>query len=340
MHPNAAPRQPDITWRETVMQKFSILILLALVLTAFPLTASALPELFDGEGDPEFIDLGSDILCLDYLGVWNNGVFEDAADYPYGKLWLIIYEPYNYEDMDEMEEEDWDRRDEIQRIELPGPSTRQRWRNDDEFTFLNCGIHVWSEHHFSRVVFRIFVEEPTPEWEVDTLMWGTIYEDDSYAPIEFNNDELWAYFRTTDLPEPDLMAGGMISDIWFEHNVYNLEMDGLEIHIEFDVYDMRAETGRIAAFVHYDIDDKAVECMIDDNDWSTPDGNLTVQMDFVPLFPRTTFNDFALFIPYEAFPESREYIDYYVDIEILDGEWEFIVDASSPVFEVRQSSKY
>ncbi len=311
-----------------------------LVVALFRIAAHAQPEVYDAEEEGTlFITDGFDILCLDYLEVFDNGVQEDGTDFPYGRLWLIMYDPRPYEDQSEMNEDEWDRRDELERFELPGPSSQGRWGNDDSVAFRSAGIYGWDENRWDRVVFRLVVEEPTEAWETDTLMWGTIHEDDSYNTEVFEDEQINVFFRTTDLPEERLFPDAEITEIWFEHNVMSGGREGLEVHVVFDIDHMRTYTGRLCVFVHYEVDGEQVICAGDDPAYESPNGYLTIQEDFVPLYPTTTFTDFPLFIPYDAFPESDRYIDYYIDIEILDELWELIGTGTSPVFELRRSGK-
>jgi hypothetical protein len=319
-----------------MMRKTGMILLLGLLLSAFPAASHALPGLYNGEGDQYFIDEGRDILGIDYIGIWDNGVYEDGTDYPYASLWLYVYEPENYEDADELYEDDWSRKDEIDRFPLPGMANGGLWLNNDEVSYLNCGIHDWREYDLDRIVFRVVVEEPTADWETDTLIWGTIIEDDTYETLEFHNEHMNIFFRTTGLPEEIGPPSGLVSDIWFEHDVVYDEEEGLEIHAAFDIYGMRTSMCRVCAFVHNDSDDESVMSELDDEIYMTPEGYLTTQTDFIPLYPDTTFGDFILFIPYKAFPMTSRYTEYYVDVEILDEDWNLICNASSPVFEVRR----
>jgi hypothetical protein len=147
--------------------------------------AAALPEVTDVDGRSGFIDLGRDILTIDYMEVLDNGVITSGTDYPYGRIWVILYEPIPYENRDLVQDDQWKRNYEIDRFEIPGPSPRERWANDDAVVFRNLGIYDWAHGELDRIVFRIIVEEPSDGSDVLTLMWGTIHEDDSYVTLEY-----------------------------------------------------------------------------------------------------------------------------------------------------------
>ncbi len=311
------------------------ILTISLILITMPFSpASSSPVIFDAD-DARYIDEGFDILTIDYILVTDNLVTDTGFDYPYGKIWIILYEPEPYENLDLMEEENWDRSHELARIELPGPSGFDRWSDGDEVIFSNLGIYEWGGNSFDRVVFRIFVEEPSADIHSQTLMWGTLSETASHhTTYEFNNDCIYIYFRTLDLPEEQLPPMVSIQDIWLEHNVKVGGFDGLRVHMKFQADNMRAQTCRIAAYFHYDNNSESVACGIDDPAYSTPTGNLTIQKDFIPIYPATIFSDFTMFIPYEAFPFSDDYIDYHVNIEVLDSGWKYIGSGQSPVFSV------
>ncbi len=293
------------------------------------------PSIYDGSADGRFISEGFGVLTVDYVGVMDNCVTETGTDYPYGRIWLILYNPTPYEKMDLMEEDAWDRTLELCRYELPGPSSTGRWADGDEVVFQSLGIYRWETNDFDRAVFRIVVEEPAKDTPVETLIWGSIQEDDTLnTTLEFGNESVAVYFRTLDLPETLLQPTVSFQDIWLEHNVNVGGYDGLKVHAKFQTESLRAQVIRLAAYVHYAHNGEPVPCQVNDPSFATPSGFLTVQQNFVPIYPATIFSDFALFIPYSAFPVSADYIDYQINIELLDAGWEAIGGAQSPVFSV------
>jgi hypothetical protein len=301
-----------------------------------PSAVPAIPQAFDGTGNADLITQGQGLLCLDYLGVRDNRVQEDGADYPYGRLWLILYDPGHYDCRKEMKEEDWAPADELDRLQLPGPSDQARWSNDDEMVYRNFGVLEWKTANLDRLVFRIIVDDPTASWETDTLAWGVIEENDSLNTVIYETADLTAIFRTTDLPELTLAPAITISDVWFVHNVKKDNMRGLEVHIDYQVDNMRTVPCRVAAFIHTEGDATPVECAMDDPKYRTSDGHLTVQEDFVPIYTNTSFSDVALFIPYDAFPVSDDFVSYYAVVQILDAGWHELGSTESVPFEVRR----
>jgi len=309
------------------------LALLLLLFTAGH--TSALPAIYDADNDVRFIDLGSEVLAIDYLGIWDNRVLGSGTDYPYGHIWIILYQPEPYESRDLIEENTWNRSYEIDRFEIPGPSRDGLWENNDEVAFRNLGIHDWHEGETDRIVFRIVVEEPAIDTPTETLTWGTIHEDDTYTALQFANANLEILFRTLALPETFLRPSVSFEDAWFEHNVKMGMHTGLEVHVRFQVDNLRSYPCRLAAFVHYIENDNPVECRMQDPLYRTPNGNITIQEDFMPYYTSTIFDDFDMFIPYEAFPPSDDYVDYYMIIEVMDADRLVIASLRSRVFSVR-----
>lgn len=286
--------------------KFTIAVLICLLPCA---AGRAIPITFDASGSPDFKTSGKDILSLDYLRIVNNRVMPDGPDYPFGKIQAILYKPVRYENKHVLREPDWRPSDVIARYPIPGPSKDGRWANNDESTFRNMGLYRWSDGDIDQITFRIIVENPTKPWETETLDWGTIHENENFSGTVFKNDNAIAIFRTSNLPELELTSSVVINDIWFVHNVSHGDNQGLEVHVDFQVDNMRTQTCRLAAFVHTELDGAPVKCQIDDPEYKTSDGYLTSQNLFVPLYLTADYPDMALFIPYDAFPPSVDFRD-------------------------------
>lgn len=319
---------------KTFTLRLCLISIIGLMLIFSGSIANAFPEVVDLEDSRDFITDGYNILVLDDLSIWDNLVLEDGADYPFGTVWLILYDPDPYADMDEMFENKWNRSRELARYQVPGPRSQDRWGAGDEIVFRNAGVYDWASNSFDRVVFRFIVEDPSAELDTDTIMWGTVYEVDTYSSSDFTNDYADTTFRTTDLPEYESPPYVTFNELWFEHEVIVDGRDGVMLHVDFQIDNMRGLIGRLAAYVHYDEDDEPVECMIDEPDYMTSDGYLTNQLDYMPPYPNTIYSDSTFFFPYEAFPSGNDYLEYYVHVEYLDEDWNYVGGMDSPVFEV------
>jgi hypothetical protein len=235
-----------------------------------------------------------------------------------------------------MNEDDWVRSDEIMRVMIQGPSSDGRWSNDDETVFKNLGVHQWSGGAKDRIVFRFMVDQPSSDWDTDTLMWGTVRENDSYDAQLYETADMSVIFRTLDLPEVALIPSVIFNDIWFVHNVKKDGRTGLEAHVDFQVNNLRADLCRLAGFVHLNTDGSQVPTPLEDPAFRTPEGFLTVQSEFVPVYTYSSFADYPLFIPYDAFPVSADFAPYYMVVQVLDSEWKQLGSMNSVVFEVNR----
>ncbi|MCX6645326.1 MAG: hypothetical protein NTY09_03060 [bacterium] len=315
-------------------RRFYLIAFTGLLLIILGGIANGFPEVVDLADNRDFVNEGYGVLHLDYLAIWDNMVLEDGADYPLGTIWLILYDPDPYADMDEMDEEDWDPSDELGRFQVPGLGSRDRWSNSDEIIYRNAGLYEWESDKFDRIVFRVLIENSSADYDTSTIIWGVINKDEAYTASEYDNEYASIKFRTTDLPEYDMPPYVTFNELWFEHEVNVDGQDGVMLHADFQVDNMRGEVARLAAFVHYDENDESVECQIDNPDYMTSDGYLTYQTDMMPLYPYTVYSDTTLFFPYDAFPESDDYIQLYMHVELLDADWNYIGAEDSPVFEV------
>ena len=89
---------------------------------------------------------------------------------------------------------------------------------------------------------------------------------------------------------------GQIQNIWIEENVSELSKQGLRIHVKFTVNNLQYKDCQIAAFFEF----SSGKPLRDFNDlYKTTDGYVAVQEPFRPIYTNTSFEDVALFIPYE-----------------------------------------
>lgn len=316
------------------MERVRVLISLAAFVTfvnAYPL--QAIPNIHETTS-PDFILSGENILTLDYLEIRNNHVQKDAPTYPFGKIWLILYKPHHYEKKEHMSENDWLRSQELARYPIPGPSKDSSWMDKDQTVFKNTGIYKWSDNDLQSIVFRLMVEQTSLKWDSETLTWGIIREMDSFNSLTFETKDVMIIFRTCNLPERRLPPKAVINNIWFIHNATKGSLTGIQINVDFNIENMRAHKCRIAAFIHSGVTNKAVMCELDDPYYKTPGGAITSQQDFIPLYTNTSFPNFKLFIPYDTFPVSANYSDYYALIQILDEKWSRIESKRSEIFQI------
>jgi hypothetical protein len=235
-----------------------------------------------------------------------------------------------------MNEDDWVRSDEIIRVIIQGPSADGKWANDNEMVFKNLGVHEWSAGAKDRIVFRFLVDRPSEDWETDTLMWGIARETETQDATSYELPEMSVIFRTLDLPETAPPPVVTFNDVWFVHDVKKDGRTGLEAHVDFQVDNLRASLCRLAGFVHSNADGSQVSTPIEDPEYRTSEGFLTVQEEFVPVYTNTSFSDYSLFIPYDAFPVSADFVSYYVVVQVLDSDLKQLGSTNSVAFEVKR----
>ena len=315
----------------------SILIAISILLPAA--TLCAIPLVYEPDDTGTFITSGQDILAIEYLAVRDNLTTPTGADYPDAALRIVLYKPENYEWRGLISEDVWDRRDELQSFSIPGPSADGNWANDGMVAFRSSGIYTWTDQRFDRIVFRIVVDNPSDIRATETLIWGIINETSSRSTVEFHNDSVDVNFRTLDLPEETGTPSVEIEEVWYERNIVNAGYEGINVHVRFHASDMRTLAGRIGVYVHYMNSNAPVECYVQDAAYRTSEGSLTIQQDFMPLMTETTFTDFIFFIPYAAFPESHNFIEYYTTVQILDSSWMLMASHESGSFALRNPEK-
>jgi hypothetical protein len=112
------------------------------------------------------------------------------------------------------------------------------------------------------------------------------------------------------------MPEARITDIWCEFDVWDDDEEGMEILVDFEVYNFWDRTGEIIVYFHYD-----------DVDWDQPHhiedscGRVAVRDEFKPGYARTIYKEFSLFLPYGwldyALYGPGEY-DLKFNVQILD----------------------
>lgn len=88
-----------------------------------------------------------------------------------------------------------------------------------------------------------------------------------------------------------------IEKVWLEHNVWEDGVNGMRIHVKFNVDNMKGLEGRLIAYFYND--DKSGTPLNDMNGrYKTTDGKVSVGEDFVPTYDGSSWADFQIFMPY------------------------------------------
>jgi hypothetical protein len=90
-------------------------------------------------------------------------------------------------------------------------------------------------------------------------------------------------------------SSATINKVWGEYNVMQDNVEGMLIHVSFDVSNMLNKKGNCNAYFHYNNGNK----LRDTNDlYTSHDGQVSVGKSFTPSYDNSTYSDFKMFLPY------------------------------------------
>ena len=111
------------------------------------------------------------------------------------------------------------------------------------------------------------------------------------------------------------VSSGRINNIWVDYDVVQLGMDGMLIHVEFEVDGLQDMPCAIGAYFYYE----SGEGLTDQNGAYTSEGNQVItSLEFTPVYPSAIFNDFELFMPYDELDLPDGDYDLKFSISIWD----------------------
>lgn len=85
-----------------------------------------------------------------------------------------------------------------------------------------------------------------------------------------------------------------IHKVWAEHNVMYDGKKCMEIHVKFEVDNMKGKTGRVIAYFYTDSGTALTDY---NSSYRTTNGKVSVGEDFTPSYDSSIWNDFVLYIP-------------------------------------------
>lgn len=132
----------------------------------------------------------------------------------------------------------------------------------------------------------------------------------TYTPPKTSNSTTNNYNSySSSVPE----ISGSIDNIWTDFNVVENYKKGMRIHVKFNVNNMRGKKGKVCIYFKYA---NGSELNGSIYQYITPNGKVTVQGEFVPNYDNTIFNDYSLFIPYEALnmASGKHKLAFYVQL--------------------------
>ena len=87
---------------------------------------------------------------------------------------------------------------------------------------------------------------------------------------------------------------GVVNKIWVDHNHVRRGVEGMLIHVDFSVRNLRGLTGRAIAWFYKEDGSYLTDS---DGNYCTTDGQVSVGEDFTPSYDDSHYSDFTLFIP-------------------------------------------
>ncbi len=107
-----------------------------------------------------------------------------------------------------------------------------------------------------------------------------------------------------------------IQKIWLDHYARQGNKTGLLIHVKFRIENLKGKKIGINAFFN---DSKGQKVLSATPEYTSPEGQATIQLDTTPGYVDATYKDFKLFFPYYAFFTYKGKYDYTCSIEIKNG---------------------
>lgn len=155
----------------------------------------------------------------------------------------------------------------------------------------------------------IYITTNYSEWSCSNVMnWLSVNKYPSYITLTCNANtsisERTDYFdiiagsksvRVNIKQKGDTEPSATIKKIWAEHNVYENNVKGMKIHIEFDVKNMLNKTGQVVAWFYYQNGNKLLDA---NSSYRTTDGQVSNSRTYTPSYQNATYSDLSFFMPY------------------------------------------
>ncbi len=110
-------------------------------------------------------------------------------------------------------------------------------------------------------------------------------------------------------------SSARINDIWVDYDVVQLGLDGMLIHVSFEIDGLENVPCAIGAYFYTE----AGERLNDQNGEYASEGNQVIAyQNFTPVYPSAQFDDFELFLPYDELELPNG--DY--DLKFLISIWD------------------
>ena len=132
--------------------------------------------------------------------------------------------------------------------------------------------------------------------------------------------------RTTDTPNAAPKSD--ILKVWVDHNQYQDSVEGMRIHVKFNVYNFKDGSGRVVAYFYRENGDPLKDT---NGRYKTTSGEVSTGGEFQPRDVNTAYNDFKLFFPYQELhmASGKHILKFQIRIFKFDsGTWDALSTAS------------
>lgn len=109
-------------------------------------------------------------------------------------------------------------------------------------------------------------------------------------------------------------ARATVARIWVDFNVKEGGRNGMRVHTEFTVYNLKGEDLYLAL---YFMQSDGTPLRTSNNSYSTSDGQVAVFSTLKPGFDETYYQDVKLFIPYDEFRLAKGKYDLKIDASVI-----------------------
>lgn len=106
---------------------------------------------------------------------------------------------------------------------------------------------------------------------------------------------------------------GVVNDVWVDYDVWDGNLKGMLIHVDFDVDNGLNVPSRAVAYFSY----SGGEPLMDfDDSYTSTDGQVSAGTDFTPIYASANFADLTIFMPYDQLhmaPGSSD-LEFYIEM--------------------------
>ena len=128
-----------------------------------------------------------------------------------------------------------------------------------------------------------------------------------------------------------------VEKVWIENNVYQSGQEGMNVHTHFTVEDLKGKKGAICLYF-CDSQKQKLQSQMNPYKHSSSGQLYTIDF-FTPLYEDTEFNDYPIFVPYQAFSTDNGFT-YVVIYSYISNTYKKLDISTWIPFAFNRSSQY